>query len=221
MAMNNQWSCNRSLKTLIVRVASVFCLPLTVNFLVSSSVLSQSGRAPQSPSLSGSQSGLQARSQPNLQSDVQSGSPEVVVDRIIVNRSNIFDGPVANPSSPVALAAVTINRLHTTTREEVILREIGVAPGDSLSLTDISDIERRLRALGIFSSVAARFVTANDGIELHITTRDNLSLVAGASGSFLGGVGNVGVRFGERNLLGTGNRLFLDVSRNTLSLIHI
>lgn len=113
------------------------------------------------------------------------------------------------------LLASGINRFHKTTLESVILREIGVAAGDTLGAADVEDVERRLRQLRIFASVSARLITTNDGAELHISTRDNFSIVAGASGSYLGGVGNVGFKTGDNNLFGTGNKLIFGLSRNT------
>ena len=140
-------------------------------------------------------------------------SEGVVINKIVVNRSNIFD--TSNSEQALSAATALINRFHKTTRESVILREIEVKPGDTVGPEDVVDFERRLRSLGIFAAVSASLVTADEGVELRIDTRDNFSLVAGASGSFLGGIGNVGFRTGDRNLFGTGNQLLFGFSRNT------
>ena len=140
---------------------------------------------------------------------------QVVISNVVVNRSNIFETSDVAAGNPQQVVAITVNRFHKTTLESVILREVGVRPGDSIPVAEVDEIERRLRDLGIFASVAAALVTADTGVELHITTRDNFSLVAGATGSFLGGVGNVGFTVGERNVLGTGNSLRFGLSRST------
>jgi len=87
----------------------------------------------------------------------------VVVDKIIVNRSNIFAS--AN-GQPLPLVAAAINRFHKPTLESVILREIEVKPGDTVTPEDVVDFERRLRSLNIFASVSASLVTADEGVEL-------------------------------------------------------
>ncbi len=140
---------------------------------------------------------------------------QVVISNVVVNRSNIFETSDVAAGNPQQVVAITVNRFHKTTLESVILREVGVRPGGSIPVAEVDEIERRLRDLGIFASVAAALVTADTGVELHITTRDNFSLVAGATGSFLGGVGNVGFTVGERNVLGTGNSLRFGLSRST------
>lgn len=138
----------------------------------------------------------------------------VVICKVVVKNSNIFDGQAASASAQQAVAS-GINRFHKTTRESVILREAGVKSGDSLSIRSIEDIERRLRRLGLFASASARLVTNNDCVELHLITRDNFSIVAGASGSYLGGVGNIGFTTGEKNVNGSGNKLLLSMSRSS------
>ena len=150
---------------------------------------------------------------------------QVVISNIIVNRSNIFEASGNEPgnrksgaeSAPSALSLITsgVDRFHKVTLESVILREVGIRPGDTILVADVAEAERRLRNLGIFASVSANLVTGENGVELHIATRDNFSLVAGLSGSFLGGIGNIGFTAGDKNLLGTGNRLTFRLSRTT------
>jgi len=145
---------------------------------------------------------------------VRDADQGVQITSITVKRFNIFEGQ-QNKSQAFQLAAAGINRVHKTTHEAVILKEADVAVGDTITAVDVEDIERRLRKLGIFASVSAQLTTVDDGVDLQITTRDNFSIVAGASGSYLGGVGNVGFTTGERNLLGTGNSLLFGLSGST------
>lgn len=143
---------------------------------------------------------------------------EVVISRILVNRSNIFDASAQNDSSQqqaLALIAGSVNRFHKTTLESVIRREAGIRAGDSITVADVAGVERRLRNLGIFASVTAKLATGESGVDLIISTRDSFSIVAGASGSYLGGVGNIGFTTGDKNLLGTGNKLLFGISRTT------
>ena len=142
---------------------------------------------------------------------------QVVITDIIVNRSNIFALPADTTGPPVQgqRLAQTVNRFHKVTLESVILRAAGIDVGDTIPLVEVDEIERRLRNLGIFASVDATLVTTDEGVELHITTRDTFSIVAGFTGSFLGGVGNLGFTAGERNLFGTGNRLQFGFARST------
>jgi len=144
-------------------------------------------------------------------------SDTAVLHKIVVNRSNIFEAGAAQAQSGQSLQLATsfINQFHITTLESVILREIGISEGDIVQPATVADVERRLRRLGIFATVEAELITTNEGVELHIDTRDNFSIIAGASGSFLGGVGNVGLRVGDRNLFGSGNNLTFSFSRNT------
>jgi len=146
---------------------------------------------------------------------------QVVISSIIVNRSNIFEASgneqsgAESPRSALSIMASGVDRFHKVTLESVIMREVGIRPGDTILVADVAEAERRLRNLGIFATVSANLVTGENGVELHIATRDNFSLVGGLSGSFLGGIGNIGFTAGEKNLLGTGNRLTFQLSRTT------
>ena len=146
---------------------------------------------------------------------------QVVISSIIVNRSNIFEASgneqsgAESPPSALSIMASGVDRFHKVTLESVIMREVGIRPGDTILVADVAEAERRLRNLGIFATVSANLVTGENGVELHIATRDNFSLVGGLSGSFLGGIGNIRFTAGEKNLLGTGNRLTFQLSRTT------
>lgn len=138
------------------------------------------------------------------------------VCRVVVNSSNIFDAQATNKAQPGLQSVIMgINRFHKTTRESVILREIGITERQTLSVAEVEDIERRLRRLGIFASVSATLYSNDGCTELRIASRDNFSIVAGASGSYLGGIGNVGFTTGDKNVLGTGNKLLLGLSRSS------
>ncbi len=137
----------------------------------------------------------------------------VAITDVIVNRINIFS-PEQAAVNPVYRLA---NQLHRTTIEQTIVRELGIEPGDSLSSEEVSELERVLRRTGLFATVSVRIEEdKNTGdAQLLVNTRDQFSMVAGANGSFLGGVGEVGFTVGERNLLGLGDSVTLSVTGNT------
>ncbi len=136
---------------------------------------------------------------------------ETRVSAIVINRQNVFSDEQVRDR----LIYRAANAVHHTTREQTILYQIGIEPGDRVSVEDVAQIERRLRELNIFASVSARLVEVDGRWQLHIDTRDQLTLIASASGQFVGGVGEVGLTLGERNLLGSGDSLTVSYSGNT------
>lgn len=136
-----------------------------------------------------------------------------LVTDIVINRQNIFDDETIRKQWAYRLA----NRIHRTTREQTILRQIAVRPGDSITPARVREIERILRALGIFALVNVSLRPSDDGqgAVLQIDTRDQLTLIASASGSFVGGIGEVGLTVGQRNLGGRGDSITLGFSGNT------
>ncbi len=148
-----------------------------------------------------------AVAQPNTDTE----SP-LTISEVIVNRVNIFSDKQASENPVYNIA----NRLHRTTIENTIVRELGVAPGDQLTAQRVAEFERQLRQTGLFAAVSVQLEEATPGTaKLQIDTRDQFSIVAGANGSFLGGVGEFGFTIGERNLLGLGDSITLSLSGNT------
>jgi len=129
-----------------------------------------------------------------------------------ITRNNIFD-----PASG-RLGSRLINRLHYTTRESVVEREVWIKPGEPITADDAKELERNLRALDLFSRVKVTLKPSagTAGVaDLDITTHDRLSIVANAGGSFLGGIGEVKFSIGDKNLFGLGHQLVLGYSENT------
>lgn len=134
-----------------------------------------------------------------------------VLENIIVNRQNIFE----NSSPPLYQFA---NKLHTVTREKVILREVWLRPGDTITTADAEELERNLRRLDLFARVRVTLEPSDrtpEGVDLVIDTADRLSIVASAGGSFLGGIGEVNFSIGENNLFGLGHQLVFGYAENT------
>ncbi len=115
--------------------------------------------------------------------------------------------------------ALLINELHWTTRKEVIEREIWLRPGEPITPEQAEEVERNLRALGLFAEVEVELVPvaggAGDEADLVVDARDRLTLSFGAGASYVGGVGGVRGSIGENNVLGLGNRIAASFSRNS------
>ena len=116
------------------------------------------------------------------------------------------------------------NRLHRTTREQTIRREMWVLEGDEINESIAEELARNLRATGLFGDATVEMVPVEgdgetDGapaeVDLVVTTRDRFSLTAGASGFFVGGVGGFNFGLGENNLLGKGDRVFVSFAENS------
>jgi outer membrane protein assembly factor BamA len=82
-----------------------------------------------------------------------------------------------------------VNSLHVLTRKETVMREVFVQPGDLVDVTHAAELERNLRALGIFAEVEVRLVpaTTEGEADLVVRTRDRLTLAAGGGASPKGG----------------------------------
>ena len=129
---------------------------------------------------------------------------------------HIVTSDVFEPDAP-ALARL-VNALHWQTRDATIAREVWLRPGDRVDPAHAAELERNLRALGLFADVQVRLVPAADApgeVDLEIRTRDRLTLLFGAGGSYVGGVTGVRASLGEGNLFGHGDRLVAAFARNS------
>lgn len=115
------------------------------------------------------------------------------------------------------LLARLANALHWQTRTEVIERELWVRRGSVVDDALAAELERHLRALGLFADVVVRLVATEqpDLVDLEIVTRDRLTLNSGAGASYVGGVTGVRASIGENNLLGLGDRVSLSFTKNS------
>ncbi|MEM8711426.1 MAG: hypothetical protein AAGG01_10775 [Planctomycetota bacterium] len=111
-----------------------------------------------------------------------------------------------------------INATHWTTRESVIRREIWKRPGDTVDERFAEELERNLRALGLFAEVTVDLVPSADSApgvrNLVVRTRDRLSISGGAGASFVGDATSGSVSLSESNFLGLGDRLRFSVTEN-------
>ncbi len=107
------------------------------------------------------------------------------------------------------LLTKAVNALHVRTREETVRRESWFRPGDHVDAGMAAELERNLRALGLFAVVEAKLVaTGTPGeVDLEVVTRDRLTLNFGFGGSYVGGVSGFRGSLGESNFLGLGDRI--------------
>ena len=102
------------------------------------------------------------------------------------------------------------------TREEVVRREVWFESGDRITEQERAELERNLRATGLFGAIDVRLEeTGTPGeVDLVVDTRDRFSLIGSAGGSVVGEVTGYYVLVGETNLFGTGNSISLSASGN-------
>jgi hypothetical protein len=98
-----------------------------------------------------------------------------------------------------------VNATHWTSRRQTVLNEVWFKPGEELTEAKLRELERNLRATGLYAEAWASVVpTADPGrVDLLIHTRDRLSLALGAAGSTVGDVGSVQAGISENNLFGS------------------
>jgi len=143
---------------------------------------------------------------------------ELQPDRGILREIRIFADDVFSPEvAGTRPLAALVNALHWQTREDTIRRELWQRPGEVITATQAAEIERNLRALGLFAEVTATLVptTRAGHVDLEVRTRDRLTLAFGAGASTLGGVTSYRLSAGESNLFGLGDRISTSFTENS------
>ncbi|HRV81592.1 MAG TPA: hypothetical protein P5218_09160 [Planctomycetota bacterium] len=110
-----------------------------------------------------------------------------------------------------------INALHVPTHEPVVRRRIWFAEGDMVTYEELAELERNLRAIGLFAEVSVEAQpTGQPGeIDVAVLTRDLFSLQLGASGFSVGGVSGFHGSLAESNLFGRGDKVGVSAKRNS------
>ncbi len=135
-----------------------------------------------------------------------------VIGEVRINAQDIFD--LNDPRESGALYRLA-NALHIKTRPGVIERSLLFKRGDLLLVQRIEESERLLRSNPFLYDVSIQPIAYRDGVvDLEVKTYDTWSLTAGANVSRSGGANTTGLKFQEKNFLGTGLSLGLTSSSN-------
>lgn len=135
-----------------------------------------------------------------------------VIGDIRINTQNIFD-----PEDPreSGLLYRWANALHVKTRPNIIEHALLFQRGEKLSVKRIEETERSLRTNAFIYDVSIQPVAYSNGVvDVEVKTFDTWSLTASVNLSRAGGSNTTGVKFQERNFLGTGLSLGLTSSSN-------
>ena len=136
---------------------------------------------------------------PCAQAQTVSSAP-VVGEVRVGERLDVFDPKVPGEDWwPFRIA----NKIHVTTREEVIRRELLLRPGDPWSELKALESERNLRALGSFRYVEVRRAPRADGkVDLAVRTQDSWTTIPNLSIGTEGGQSFFSYGIQENNLFG-------------------
>jgi hypothetical protein len=140
-----------------------------------------------------------------------------VIGDVVLRVGDVFD-----PSDPKEdhLLFRLANRLHRTTREEVIEQQLLFRPGDRYARHVLDESERNLRQNRYLNEVKIRPVHYDGGrVDLEVVTRDVWTLNVGGGFGRSGGTSTAHLQLQDTNFLGTGKSITLerqgDVDRTT------
>jgi len=133
---------------------------------------------------------------------------------------DVFDQPIAGWSAPYDAA----NRIHTTTREGVIRRELLFASGDVLNPVQLEQTERNLRALPFLRDARIEAISVNDDndeadgpqleagerVDIRVEVWDIWSLIPRVQLAQIDGTTLWSVGLSDTNLMGWGKEVSVD-----------
>ena len=129
-------------------------------------------------------------------------SSGALIASVSIANSNIFD--LDDPEENKALYRLA-NKLHVTTRQNVIQQQLLFAPGERLSLQRLEETERLLRNNRYIQTASVRPTIGQDGsVNVEVETSDVWTLMPKISFSRSGGENRAAIGIKETNLLGTG-----------------
>ncbi|MBI3550930.1 MAG: hypothetical protein HY077_00305 [Elusimicrobia bacterium] len=132
-------------------------------------------------------------------------STEPFIAGVRVEHVNVFDPAVQGENWWLFRLA---DRIHFTTREEVIRRELLLGPGDKWDSFKALESERNLRQLNIFRRAEVKPVPKPDGkLDLLARTQDSWTLALQAGAGTEGGQTLLRYGVSEDNLLGYGKSI--------------
>jgi hypothetical protein len=133
--------------------------------------------------------------------------PGSVIGEVRVAAKDLFD--TGNPEENRKLFRLA-NRLHRTTRTQVIESQLLFRPGDVFSPELIAESARILRTNDYLYDVDIHPVLREDGrVDVEVTTRDVWTLEGGASFGRAGGRNSSSFSLTDTNFLGTGKEVTL------------
>jgi hypothetical protein len=135
------------------------------------------------------------------------------IRKIIIQRLNVFGADIHNPESaePSRIENL-LNKTHINTNENIIRKNLLFSEGDPISPLTLSDNERLLRELPYIGDARIVVLPVSDmEADIVVFTKDIYSL--GGSYDF-GGLKKGTVSVFEKNIIGTGQELGLDIPYN-------
>lgn len=125
-----------------------------------------------------------------------------VIDTIIIDVSNVFA-----PDEATRGFNRLMNIVHFPTNAFVIRQHLLFAVGDTVNVDALSQTERNLRQLRLFSTVAIDTIRVENRLGVRVETRDAISLTPTIGFSSTGTTVTWALGVTESNLLGSGNRV--------------
>ncbi len=132
-----------------------------------------------------------------------------VIEAIQFERHNVFRESEARGFVPRL-----INRLHVRTQPGVIEREVLFAVGERYDSAAVTETERNLRSLRIFSEVSVDTVHTEAGLVVRVVTQDGWSTKPEFTFRTTGGQIAYRLSLFEENLLGTASRLSVSYTKD-------
>lgn len=129
------------------------------------------------------------------------------IGNIYIENGNVFDSTESN----ALYIRDIMNSLHIVTKPYVIEDELLFKPEDELTEQVLSETERNLRMMGLFTDVQIELDSTGFGFyDAYVVTKDRWSLTPSILYGTGGGISEYGGRISEKNLLGTGNKVLLE-----------
>lgn len=140
----------------------------------------------------------------------EAAAPVTVPEGAVIGEIKIVTQSIFDPNKPGENKKIFrfADRLHRTTRPQVIERQLLFRSGEPYSEEALEESERILRANRYLYEAEIRPVRYEDGeVDLEVVTRDVWTLRAGASINRAGGVNTLDFTLQDSNFLGTGKDL--------------
>lgn len=146
-----------------------------------------------------------------------------VIGNITISNGSIFD--LDDPDEDKWIFQLA-NKVHATTRPDVIRQQLLFKPGDDFSLHALDESERILRSNRYIQEVTIQAVHIENGVaEIDVRTKDTWTLSPKISYGRHGGESSAGFGLQETNLFGTGIQLGVayhsNVDRDSASVTYI